>query len=82
MPICPLCGEHVKSIKECKVCKESFCEDCGDFKEKICINCFDEYFDDEDYDDDYDYDYEEYDVEHSYNDGIFNKRPNRSLSNN
>ena len=42
MPMCELCGEESNKVTECMTCLESFCDECGDTKRKLCAFCNDD----------------------------------------
>ena len=44
MPECEICEESVETIYTCKGCGLLFCQDCGSAKEKLCISCLDEIY--------------------------------------
>jgi hypothetical protein len=42
LPECAVCGMSSDNLTRCKKCGDSFCEECGDIKEKTCIFCLDD----------------------------------------
>jgi hypothetical protein len=51
MPLCNLCGENMDMVTKCTQCGARFCIDCGEPDEKLCIYCYDEDDDDDEWDD-------------------------------
>ena len=42
MPTCAVCGMASDNLTKCKKCGDSFCEECGDIEEKMCLFCLDD----------------------------------------
>ena len=42
MSTCELCGEESNKVTECTTCLETFCDECGETKRKLCAFCNDD----------------------------------------